>query len=156
LPVDEIFREGVNIVQKEFPYYPILPDSHLDDLKNWGFNVVRLGVLWRGVEPTRGNYNITYLQESLAFAEKLAARGIFVIIDSHQDVFAPTVCGDGFPDWYFCDHLEGITIFRACQPASTIFPFAEPVHEQFPIIDGTIYHPASNSTKNIRLSIWLL
>ena len=58
---------------KTHPYYPKLdsfdPELSLSQedisffVKN-GFNVVRLYVAWQGVEPTKGQYNDTYLSVS--------------------------------------------------------------------------------------------
>jgi len=33
----------------------------MDDLKSWGFNLVRLGVMWEAVERTPGKYDEEYL-----------------------------------------------------------------------------------------------
>jgi hypothetical protein len=54
---------GVNSVRKEFPWYYeyLLNDTKLDDLARSGFNVVRLGSMWSGVEPAEGVYNDTYI-----------------------------------------------------------------------------------------------
>ena len=76
---------GVNVVYKVAPFYPqldtfdpqlSLTDKDMDDLQEWGFNVVRysyhyasdvimipcrLYVAWPAVEPQRGQYNQTYL-----------------------------------------------------------------------------------------------
>jgi hypothetical protein len=57
---------GVNIVYKVDPYLPSrekfdpqlsLTDAELDDLVKWGFNFVRLGVMWEAVERTPGQFN---------------------------------------------------------------------------------------------------
>ena len=54
-----------------FPYHPKLEGFNAFDslsqqdmqfLKDNGFNVVRLYVAWPGVEPVRGQYNMSYLQ----------------------------------------------------------------------------------------------
>lgn len=59
---------GVNAVQKAFPWHPSVdafdPSSSLvaediANLKGWGFNAVRLGVMWAGVEPVQSQYNET-------------------------------------------------------------------------------------------------
>ena len=39
----------------------LLNDTRLDDLQRWGLNVVRLGSMWAGAEPARGEYNLTYI-----------------------------------------------------------------------------------------------
>ena len=58
-------------VYKSFPYYPLnssfdpqlsLSKEDISFLSENGFSAVRLYVAWPGVEPTRGNFNTTYLQ----------------------------------------------------------------------------------------------
>ena len=55
-------------------------DKDISQLKEWGFNVVRLGVMWPGVEPQKGNYNMTYLQIVQDLVRDLARAGIYTII----------------------------------------------------------------------------
>ena len=54
---------GVNMVYKIPPYIPStagfdpelsLTDLEIDNLKSWGFNFVRLGVMWEAVEFAPG------------------------------------------------------------------------------------------------------
>ena len=91
--VDEFGRarifHGVNAVYKIPPWYPetegfdpknSLTDIDAKTLKSWGFNVVRLGVMWPGVEPTKGNYNFTYLDQMETIIKNLGNEGIFVIL----------------------------------------------------------------------------
>lgn len=47
-------------------------------------NVIRLGVLWAGVEPVRGKYNETYLKIIKSIVDKCNLYGIYVLLDSHQ------------------------------------------------------------------------
>ena len=47
-------------------------------------NVIRLGVLWVGVEPVRGEYNETYLEVIKSIVDKCKSHGIYVLLDSHQ------------------------------------------------------------------------
>ena len=56
-------------------------------MASMGYNVIRLGVLWAGLEPEQGQYNMTYLDqvvECVNIAEKF---GLNVVLDMHQDVF---------------------------------------------------------------------
>lgn len=39
-----------------------LTDEDMANLQRWGMNVVRLGVMWRPVEPSQGQFNTTYLR----------------------------------------------------------------------------------------------
>ena len=84
---------GVNVVVKNPPYIPdiygqfdpqiSLNEKDMDDLLRWGFNIVRLGVIWEAVEVEPGVYNTTYLDEIEKLVNKLGERGIYSIIDSH-------------------------------------------------------------------------
>lgn len=82
--VDEDGRErlfhGTNIVYKGSPYYPpsgptnsdtSLSDADMDQLKSWGFNHVRLGLMWAGAEPTRGTIDAAYLDQLRNITERL-------------------------------------------------------------------------------------
>lgn len=60
---------GVNAVYKTAPYIPTIGEhasfdpqnslnsKDIEDLKSWGMNLVRLGVMWEAVETSRGVYN---------------------------------------------------------------------------------------------------
>lgn len=99
---------GVNVVQKKAPWHPTLGDFNVNsslnaedmaNLKKWGFNAVRLGVMWQGVEPSMGNYNATYLKIMRQIVDDLYKHGIYTIVDFHQDSFSPQWCGEGIPNW---------------------------------------------------------
>lgn len=101
----------MNAVFKEAPWHPTVTgfdtDNTLSDidsanLKSWGFNIVRLGVMWPGVEPgARGDYNQTYLDQIETIVTTLAKDDIYVILDFHQDVWHRKFCGEGVPDYVF-------------------------------------------------------
>lgn len=99
---------GVNSVYKIHPYIPStnfsyqdsLNEEDIDDLASWGINLVRLGVMWEAVERAPGVYNHTYLDEIENLINKLGEKGIYTMVDSHQDVFAKVVCGEGIPNFY--------------------------------------------------------
>ncbi|KAK7230672.1 cellulase [Aureococcus anophagefferens] len=107
---------GVNVVYKAPPWHPridafssndSLVEEDMAQLAAWGFNVVRLGVMWPGVEPERGSYDRTYLATMRGIVARLAARGIYTIVDFHQDAFSQEYCGEGFPAWV-ADALEPV------------------------------------------------
>jgi len=92
----------VNCVRKYYPWYPeyLLQNSRLDDLKRFGMNVVRLGSMWEGAEPVEGVYNETYIDILENIIQRLGDRGIFVILDMHQDVLSSLYAAyDGIPRW---------------------------------------------------------
>ena len=49
----------------------------------WGFNFVRLGVMWEAVERQQGIYDDAYLQKVNDLINKLGARGIYTMVDAH-------------------------------------------------------------------------
>ena len=100
---------GVNIVYKVAPFIPSqgvfdpetsLNDDDIANLVQWGFNFVRLGVMWEAVEKVEGQYDGAYLNEIEDLINKLGRNGIYTLIDMHQDAFARLSCGEGFPDFY--------------------------------------------------------
>lgn len=99
---------GVNVVYKIPPYIPeqtkfdsqsSLTDEDISNLTNWGFNFVRLGVMWEAVEKSPKQFDAAYLKEIDALVTKLGEAGIYVLIDAHQDVLARLVCGEGMPNF---------------------------------------------------------
>ncbi len=54
--------------------------------------------MWPGAEPIRGNYNCSYFCVIHRIIQSLAKRGIYTMIDVHQDVLAKQFCYEGLPD----------------------------------------------------------
>lgn len=96
---------GVNIVAKfpaEDPPTPAEEGFDADDaafLRDQGFNVVRLGVVFGGVMPEPGVIDQAYVDSIVGTVEVLAAEGIYVLLDMHQDGYGPLTHGNGFPAW---------------------------------------------------------
>src|SRR5690349_4999605 len=84
-----IFR-GANVSGRaKLPPFLALEDpAALDPLVAWGWNAVRLLVLWEGVQPRRGVVDEAYVARVRALAEAAGARGLHVVVDFHQDLFA--------------------------------------------------------------------
>lgn len=77
--------------------------AYMDRLHGWGLNVVRMPFTWEAIEPVRGTYDAAFLARLDAMIDAAGARGIRVVLDFHQDVFAQRYCGDGFPEWALGD-----------------------------------------------------
>jgi hypothetical protein len=86
-----VIVHGTNMVYKTAPYEPSVIGFGNDDaafLAENGFNAVRLGVIWAGVEPEPGVYNYAYLASIKDTVQTLADHGIYTIIDFHQDLYS--------------------------------------------------------------------
>lgn len=56
--------------------------------------------MWEAVERSPGVYNDTYLDEVTKLINRLGSKGIYTMIDAHQDIFARKICGEGMPNFY--------------------------------------------------------
>jgi endoglycosylceramidase len=126
-----VFFHGVDAVYKYAPY-----ELYPDPRKPWnfsvadaslmarlGFNVVRLGMTWSGLEPGTAPANDPAIcgagaptnphQFSQAVFDKYVANltktvdllgrfHIYTILDMHQDVYNEIFEGEGAPDWAVC------------------------------------------------------
>jgi len=97
-----VFIHAVNMVYKRPPYYPRAIGFGADDarfLRRHGFNGVRLGVIYKGVEPKPGQYDNSYLDHIADTQRTLARNGVFSLLDFHQDLYNEKFQGEGWPDW---------------------------------------------------------
>lgn len=126
-----VFFHGVNAVYKRPPY-----ELYVDPGKPWnfdvhdatllsrmGFNIVRLGMTWKGLEPGRApandpaicargkphdphqyNQRIVnqYLERVAQTVALLARFHIYTLLDMHQDVYNEKFDGEGAPNWAVC------------------------------------------------------
>ncbi len=97
-----VVLHGVNQVYKIPPYEPGRDGFGADDaafLADNGFDAVRVGVIWAGVEPQPGVYDDGYLVSVAGTVDTLAAHGIVSILDFHQDLYNERFQGEGAPAW---------------------------------------------------------
>lgn len=92
-----------------------LADDDWDDLAAAGFDVVRLVTSWSAWQPERGSFDLGYLARVRGAVAEANERGIYVVIDMHQDAWSrvvhtprdetcpegtrPQVGWDGAPQW---------------------------------------------------------
>jgi endoglycosylceramidase len=102
-----------------FPTVFPLTEADADLMASIGWNAVRLLLSWSRVEPQPGVYDAAYLEEVRAAVKVLASRGLYSIIDLHQDAwsatlaarpdencaanFQPALGWDGAPAWATLD-----------------------------------------------------
>ncbi len=126
-----VFFHGVNAVYKH-PPYELFPapgkkwnfsaaDASL--MARLGFNVVRLGMIWKGLEPGTAPVNDPaictprtphnpdqfnravfdrYVKRLTTTVDLLGRYHIYTILDMHQDVYNGLFEGEGEPNWAVC------------------------------------------------------
>jgi len=106
---------------ERFTNYPFTEED-ADLMAAMGWTMVRVLMSWSRVEPEPGVYDDAYLDEVAESVAKLAERGIYSLIDLHQDAWnvslvapADEVCTgdtrpaggwDGAPEWATFDNGE--------------------------------------------------
>lgn len=101
-----LLARGINLVAKRPPYTPESFGFGADDaafLAARGFDTVRVGVLYAGVEPHPGQYDEGYLDSIGRTVALLARHHIRSLLDFHQDMYNERYQGQGFPDWAALD-----------------------------------------------------
>lgn len=96
----EVILHGFNLVckDKSVGYLPACGEKEFQWMKKQGMNVLRLGVIWDGVEPESGKFDREYLRKLRAIAETAEKFGLYVFLDMHQDLFSVQF-SDGAPEW---------------------------------------------------------
>jgi endoglycosylceramidase len=93
---------GLNMVYKRPPYAPAAIGFGDDDaafLAQEGYNTVRVGLIYKAVEPAPGTYDDAYLARIEATVNALGKHGIVSLLDFHQDLYNERFQGEGWPDW---------------------------------------------------------
>ena len=130
-----LFR-GLNFVAKSHPWYPQVllqsaeqqRDSHLSShalthmqtLAKWGFNTIRLGLMWSGAQLSETGphmWNHSYFAVLEEIVSQGADTGVFAFLDNHQDVMSSLFCSyDGVPLFYvnkvYCKELKKHQILK--------------------------------------------
>src|SRR6188472_4130553 len=91
----QVILHGANAVFKRPPYYPPLTRSDFRRMRSWGFNTIRLGVIWAGLEPRPGVVDQGYLNRLAAIVALAARERFWVLLDMHQDLYAERFTGEG-------------------------------------------------------------
>lgn len=98
---------GINVVNKnpyDFTYnHNEISIEDLIKIRNFGYNIIRLGVFLDGIMPNNRTINQQYLQYLKNIAQMAGQLGIYVLLDMHQDIMGGIYCGSGFPAWIFAN-----------------------------------------------------
>jgi endoglycosylceramidase len=101
-----VVLHGFNMVAKLPPYDVAQAGFGADDaafLQRHGFTTIRLGVIWKRLEPAPGKFDDGYLKSVATTVTTLAQHGIYSLLDFHQDMWNEKFQGEGAPDWAVVD-----------------------------------------------------
>jgi endoglycosylceramidase len=69
-------------------------------LEEWGFNGMRIPMMWSGVSLAEDEFDQDYLDTMKTVVNELYDHGIYSLLDMHQDVLSSTLGEyDGAPQW---------------------------------------------------------
>jgi len=108
----EIILQGINLVNKnkEVNYLGEEGPEEFKRFKDWGFNCIRLGIIWDGLEPEPGQYDEEYLKGIDQRIQWAKENDLWVVLDMHQDLYSVKF-SDGAPEWATIDegqpHVTG-------------------------------------------------
>lgn len=138
----EIILHGVNVLCREAELGHLYPnfENAFPFFKRMGFNLLRFGIFWHGVEPQPGVYDEAYLKRVKEIVNFAESYNIYIILDMHQDLFAQKYI-DGAPDWACLDdglsHPENCTIwYNAYLESDAIIRAADNFWANAPAEDG--------------------
>ena len=96
----QVILHGVNMVCKDFArgYVGAWTEADFRFLRDRGMNVVRLGLIWDGLEPEPGRIDEAVLDRIEAVVHMAGAAGLYVFLDMHQDLYGRQFA-DGAPAW---------------------------------------------------------
>lgn len=126
-----VMLHGVNVVYKHAPFLAYPDPGHpwnftrsdASEIAKLGFNVVRLGMTWQGLEPGRGGPNSpavcspgpprdphefnarvadAYMAKLAQTVNLLGRYHVYTLLDMHQDVYSEAFAGEGAPPWAVC------------------------------------------------------
>ncbi|MGL4805079.1 MAG: cellulase family glycosylhydrolase, partial [Bacteroidales bacterium] len=84
-----IILNGLNHVNKNTKdkYLNADDEKLFKQFKSWGFNCIRYGIIWDGLEPQPGVINMEYLNEIDKRVKWAEDNGIYLILVMHQDLY---------------------------------------------------------------------
>lgn len=100
----EVILNGMNHVVKDPAqrYVHAADEQLFKDFRTYGFNCVRYGIIWDGLEPAPGMINEAYLKEIDKRVKWAEENGIWLVLDMHQDLYSRKF-SDGAPLWATLD-----------------------------------------------------
>lgn len=85
---------------------PWISEENVDkEAFHYGFNFVRFLIFWDAIEPQFNVFNEDYLNKLEERVNWYTSRGMYVMLDMHQDIYSIVFGGDGAPEWAV--HTDG-------------------------------------------------
>jgi hypothetical protein len=104
IPISSLNSHTINLTNLKKEINTV--KQNLDYINELGFNVVRLPIIWKAIEPYPNNdlnkisdEGEQYLSLVAEIMLELCKRNLSIILDFHQDIAHELYGGDGFPDW---------------------------------------------------------
>jgi endoglycosylceramidase len=96
----DLILHGINVVNKnpESDYVGHITAEEMAKFKSWGFNIIRLGIIWDGLEPEPGIYNEEYMGKIDEMIQWAGDNDLYIMLDMHQDLYSVEF-SDGAPSW---------------------------------------------------------
>ena len=126
-----VIIHGTNMINKLPPYKPEalgFGEKDLRFLAENGFNGIRLGYTWAGVEPNPGEYDHAYIDHIAELAAAAARHGLIPVVNFHQDGYSAAYGGNGAPEWANISYgIPGSPL----PPPANVLPGAAIANENF-------------------------
>lgn len=96
----QVILHGIGLVDKnpKTNYLAYNDPAIFRQFREWGFNCIRLGILWDGLEPQPAVLNEQYLKGIDQMLHAAHKNGLYVFLDMHQDLYSVQF-SDGAPRW---------------------------------------------------------
>ena len=137
----QVILSGINLVDKSVAsgFTAVKGPAVFGRFREWGFNCVRLGIVWAGVEPQPGKYDEAYLAQVDKAVDWAAEHGIYVILDMHQDLYSMKY-SDGAAAWATLDEGKPHTTGAIWSDAYLMSAAVQTAFDNFwankPAVDG--------------------
>ncbi len=126
-----VIIHGTNMINKLPPYKPEALGFDENDLRflgENGFNGIRLGFTWAGVEPEPGVYDDAYIDHIAELAKAAVRHGMLPVVNFHQDGYSEAYGGNGAPEWANISYgIPGLPL----PPPANVLPGAAIANENF-------------------------
>ncbi|MEE4193693.1 MAG: cellulase family glycosylhydrolase [Anaerolineae bacterium] len=103
----QVILHGINLVDinPKSNYMAYCDPAIFRQFREWGFNCIRLGILWDGLEPQPAILNEEYLKGIDRMLDHAHQNGLYVLLEMHQALYASKFSA-GAPNWATITHAK--------------------------------------------------